>query len=95
MAIATLVVVLGLCIAAITALSMQLRCIDAAREAARLAGRGDERLAVEIARRIAPPGAQIQLRRDGEFLVASVTTHSKILPHLEIAADAVAAAEPQ
>ncbi len=41
MAIATLVLVLVLCLAGVTAVSMQVRCIDAAREAARLAARGD------------------------------------------------------
>ena len=41
-AIAALVVVLVLCAGGLTALSMQVRCIDAAREAARLAARGDD-----------------------------------------------------
>ncbi|MXO37614.1 hypothetical protein C6W93_12280 [Mycobacterium kansasii] len=95
LAIATLVVVLVLCMAGLTAVSMQLRCIDAAREAARLAARGDQRSAVDVARRIAPPAAQIELRRDGEFLVASVVARSKLLPTLDIAANAVAAAEPR
>ena len=35
--------VLVLCLAGLTAVSMQVRCVDAAREAARLAARGDER----------------------------------------------------
>ncbi|BBX75869.1 pilus assembly protein [Mycobacterium shinjukuense] len=95
LAIATLVVVLVLCLAGITAVSMQVRCIDAAREAARLAARGDQRRAVDIARRIAPPAAQIQLRQDGEFLVATVVAHSRLLPTLAISARAVSAAEPR
>ena len=44
--VAVLVVVLTLCLAGIAAMSMQVRCIDAAREAARLAARGDERSAI-------------------------------------------------
>jgi hypothetical protein len=92
--IATLVVVLVLCLAGVTAVSMQVRCVDAAREAARLAARGDERSAVDVARRLAPTGAQVQLRRDGDFLVATVVAHSKLLPTLDIAARAVSAAEP-
>ncbi|MCV7079597.1 TadE family type IV pilus minor pilin [Mycobacterium szulgai] len=95
MAIATLVVVLVLCLAGITAVSMQVRCIDAAREAARLAARGDERVAVEVARRIAPPAARVQLHRDGQFLVASVIAHSNLLPGLDIGADAISVAEPR
>lgn len=93
MAIAALVVVLVLCLAAITAVSMQVRCVDAAREAARLAARGDPG-AVEVARSIAPPGARVAVRRDGDLLVATVVAHSKLLPHLDIAARAVSATEP-
>jgi len=87
-------VVLVLCLAGVTAVSMQVRCVDAAREAARLAARGDERTAIDVARRIAPDGARVQVRRDGDFLVATVVSHSKLLPSLDIAAKAVSAAEP-
>ncbi|OBH49120.1 pilus biosynthesis protein TadE [Mycobacterium sp. E2479] len=85
---------LVLCLAGVTAVSMQVRCIDAAREAARLAARGDQRSAVAAARRLAPGGARVDLRRDGDFLVASVVAHSKLLPTIDIAARAVSAAEP-
>jgi hypothetical protein len=85
--------VLVLCLAGVTAVSMQVRCVDAAREAARLAARGDERSAVDAARRIAPIGARVQVHRDGDFLVATVIAHSKLLPALDIAARAVSAAE--
>ncbi|ORV57749.1 pilus biosynthesis protein TadE [Mycobacterium europaeum] len=85
---------LVLCLAGVTALSMQVRCVDAAREAARLAARGDERSALGAARRIAPAGARVELRRDGEFLVATVVARSRLLPALDIAAKAVSAAEP-
>ncbi len=85
--------VLVLCLAGVTAVSMQVRCVDAAREAARLAARGDDRSAVDAARRIAPGGASVQVRRDGEFVVATVVAHSNLLPTLDIAAKAVSAAE--
>jgi predicted ABC-type ATPase len=88
-------VVLVLCLAGVTAVSMQVRCVDAAREAARLAARGDERSALDAARRIAPAGARVQVRRDGEFLEATVVAHSTLLPSLDIAARAVSAAEPR
>ena len=84
---------LVLCLAGITAVSMQVRCIDAAREAARLAARGDERSAVTTARGIAPGGARLQLHRDGEFVVATVTVRSNLLPTLGISATGVAALE--
>jgi hypothetical protein len=94
-----LVVVLVLCLAGVTAISMQVRCVDAARdaarEAARLAARGDERSAQDAARRIAPTGALVQVHRDGDFFVAIVVVHSKLLPRLDIAAKAVSAAEPK
>ncbi len=86
--------VLVLCLAGVTAVSMQVRCVDAAREAARLAARGDEVSALDAARRVAPVGARVQVRRDGEFLVATVVARSKLLPALHIEARAVSAAEP-
>ncbi|TAM69694.1 MAG: pilus biosynthesis protein TadE [Mycobacterium sp.] len=85
---------LVLCLAGVSAVSMQVRCIDAAREAARLAARGDERSGVAAAVRLAPAGARVDLHRDGEFLVATVVAHSKLLPAMDIVAKAVAAAEP-
>jgi hypothetical protein len=87
-------VVLVLCLAGVTAVSMQVRCVDAAREAARLAARGDERSAINAARRIAPGGALVQVHRDGDFLVVTIVAHSNLLPALDIAAKAVSAAEP-
>lgn len=95
LAIVALVAVLALCLAGVTAVSMQVRCIDAAREAARLAARGDERSAVEVSREIAPVGAALGLRRDGGFVVATVTARSNLLPALVIAADGIAALEPE
>jgi hypothetical protein len=74
--------------------SMQVRCIDAAREAARLAARGADGSASVAAQRIAPEGAAVQLRRDGELVVATVTARSPLLPGITIAAEAIAAAEP-
>jgi hypothetical protein len=59
-----------------------------------LAARGDERSAVATARGIAPGGALVQLRRDGDFVVATVTARSNLLPALGITASGVSAAEP-
>jgi len=87
-------VVLILCVSGLTAVSMQVRCVDAAREAARLAARGDDDSASGAARGIAPDGAAVQLRRDGKLVVATVTARSPLLPGITIAAEAVAAAEP-
>lgn len=87
-------VVVVLCLAGVTAVSTQVRCIDAAREAARLAARGDTGSAETAARGVAPRGASVDLRRDGGFVVARVGGRSPLLPGILIAAEAVAAVEP-
>lgn len=83
-----------LCLAGLTAVSMQVRCIDAAREAARLAARGDERSAISAARGVAPAGAAVEMRRNGDYIVATVTARSNLLLALRITATAAAAIEP-
>ncbi len=83
-----------LCVAGLTAMSMQVRCIDAAREAARLAARGDDTAAARTGRDIAPVDAGLDIRRDGGLVVATVTARSILLPGIDIRASAVAAVEP-
>lgn len=82
-----------LCVAGLSAISMQVRCVDAAREAARLAARGDDRGATEMARRIAPDGAAVQFQRDGSVVVARVSARAT-LPGLTVSSQAAAALEP-
>jgi hypothetical protein len=84
--------VLVVCVSSLAAVSMHIRCVDAAREAARLAARGDDGSAA--AQAIAPEGAAVQLRRDGEHIVATVTARSSLLPGVAISGQAVAAVEP-
>ena len=93
-ALAALVSVLVLCLAGISAVSAQVRCIDAAREAARLAARGDAQAVTVVVRRIAPAGASVRLHSEGDLVVARVTVRPVLLPGLAIAAEAVSAAEP-
>lgn len=83
-----------MCVAGLTAMSMQVRCIDAAREAARLAARGDDGRAMDAAGGIAPVDAVVEMHRDGETVVATVSVRSILLPGVKIYADAVAAIEP-
>lgn len=92
-AILTLVAILVVCVAGLTAVSMQVRCVDAAREAARLSARGDDRGADLAARAVAPEGAVLHLHRDGAYVFATVTSRSVLLPGVSIGAEAVAAAE--
>ncbi|MGV0744208.1 TadE family type IV pilus minor pilin [Mycolicibacterium sp. XJ870] len=90
---AALVVVLVLCAGGLSAVSAQVRCVDAAREAARLAARGDAGSATEVARRIAPRAAVVEIRRDGALVVARVSVPAA-LPGLTVSAEAAAAPEP-
>ena len=86
-------VVVVLCAAGLMAVVIHIRCVAAAREAARLAARGDGS-GIAAARAVAPAGAAVELRRDGDFIIARVTGRSPILPGVAIAAEAVSAAEP-
>ncbi|MFI9505797.1 TadE family type IV pilus minor pilin [Nocardia sp. NPDC052566] len=93
-ALTSIVIVVALCLGALLAASTQVRCVDAAREAARLAARGDQPNAIPAARRIAPPGADIVLREEGDRLIATVSAHTYLLPLLTLHAEAVAVREP-
>ncbi|MFB7721006.1 TadE family type IV pilus minor pilin [Nocardia sp. NPDC056100] len=92
-ALAALVTVLVLCIAALLAVSAQVRCVDAAREAARLTARGEAAKAVPAGQRVAPPHASITVRSEGDLVVAVVTVRAPLLP-LTLRAEAVAVREP-
>ena len=83
-----------MCAAGVTAVVLQIRCVDAAREAARLAARGDGPAGAASARSLAPPGTALEVRRDGGYVVARVSVRAPLLPGLVIAGEAIAAAEP-
>ncbi|WP_242656983.1 TadE family type IV pilus minor pilin [Mycobacterium lehmannii] len=89
---AALVAVLVVCLGGLTAVSMHIRCVDAAREAARLAARGHD--SATTARDLAPEGASIATRSDGQFVTATVRARSPILPGFAVEARATAAVEP-
>ncbi|MGV0815408.1 TadE family type IV pilus minor pilin [Mycolicibacterium boenickei] len=89
---ASLVAVLALCVGGLGAVGMQIRCIDAAREAARLAARGEDDAAA-VARRIAPSGAVVHIGQDRGLVVARVSA-AAVLPGLTVSAEAAAAMEP-
>lgn len=88
--------VLALCLGTVSAAIDQLRCTDAAREAARLTARGDHPGAETAARHIAPHGATIHITTTGEEIHVSVraTPLSGLLPGLHLQADAYALTEP-
>jgi hypothetical protein len=72
-ALPVLAVVLAGCLAVMSAVSMQLRCEDAAGLAARAAARGDPVALVAAAATAAVPGAVLQLTQQGDVLRATVT----------------------
>ncbi|GGK60613.1 hypothetical protein GCM10011591_36150 [Nocardia camponoti] len=76
------------------AASTQVRCVDAAREAARLTARGDNARAVSAAKGVAPPGAMIEVGVVGDSARATVTATTALLPGLRLRATASAVLEP-
>lgn len=96
LALCSLVVVLALVLAAVSAVAAQLRCIDAAREAARLTARGERDRAEDIARRIAPRGAVVAITIHGDEITARVSADpvAGLLPGVDVSAEAAAIVEP-
>lgn len=81
----------------------QVRMVDAAREAARAAARGDDdAAAIGRGREVAPPGSTVTLTRSGSDVRAVATGRVRgpgglfdFLPGVELRAEAVALAEEQ
>lgn len=93
LAIAAIVAVVVLCVGALVTVTAHIRCVDAAREGARLSALGDPD-AVVAARRVAPRDAEVVVTRDGEWVTVRVEASSP-LPGVEVAAEAVAVVEPE
>jgi hypothetical protein len=94
-----LALVLSLALWAVSAAAAQVRCSDAAREAARAAARGDSDASVrQLALRAGPPGSSVTVRRVGrdvEVTIASSVQWAGGGPvSVSVAATAVAALEP-
>jgi hypothetical protein len=96
LALCSLVIVLALVLAAVSAVAAQLRCIDGAREAARLTARGEQSRGEELARRIAPRGAVVTVTVRGDEITARVSANpvAGLLPGIEVDAEAAAVLEP-
>ena len=77
-AIPAVVVLLGGLIAVVAAVAAQLRCVDAAREGARAAARGDPQSAVvAIARQAAPAGASVTVSTSGDSVTVTVRASTR------------------
>jgi Flp pilus assembly protein TadG len=96
LALCSLVTVLALMLAAVSAVAVQLRCVDAAREAARLTARGEQDRAEQLARRIAPRSATVAVTIHGDEILARVSANpvAGLLPGIDVGAEAAAVMEP-
>ncbi len=93
-AVASLITVLVLSVGAVVGVTAHVRCVDAAREAARLSARGDDARASRAVEQVGPPGATSSVSRDGDTVTVQVRAPVALLPGLTVSATAVAAAEP-
>jgi hypothetical protein len=95
-ALVAFVIVLSSALYGMTAATDQVRCVDAAREAARLTARGEEEQGRAAATRIAPPGADITIEIDGQHIEVDVhaTPIGGLLPGVRLHAEAFAVREP-
>jgi Flp pilus assembly protein TadG len=96
-ALPVLVLLVAVALATVNLAAQRVRVMDAAREAARAAARGDPTAAVRYGR-LADPNATITVARSGQTVRAEAkrTVHllGGWLPSLTIVEAAVAAAEP-
>jgi len=94
-----LLLVLAGAVAAVTVVGAQLRCVDAAREGARAAARGEEIAAVTaLVSRAAPDGATTAVDVGSEqvrvTVVADVAALGPVPLRIRVSAQAVAVREP-
>jgi len=95
-ALGAFVIVLAIALGAVAAVTDQLRCTDAAREAARLAARGDSERARVAAERLAPGGAQVTIAVRGDTVEVHVRAEPAggLLPGIRVHGEAFAVTEP-
>ena len=91
-AVCALVVVMALAAAGLTAVIEQMRCTDAAREAARLTARGERQRGEEAVGQIAP-GASVSFRAEGDAVRVVVTKRGPL--GVPLSAEAFAVLEPR
>lgn len=94
LALCSLAVFLAVAVGSVAAVAAHVRCIDAARELARLAARGETELGHTVAGRLAPSGARTSLTREGDLVVADVSAELLHPLPLRLGGRAVAALEP-
>ena len=99
-ALPALVVLVAAGMTAVSVLTAQLRCVDAAREAARAAARGEDAAIVRsLAERSGPDGSDVQVTSGGQEVEVTVSAEADsvggLLPAVRVQANAVALREPE
>ena len=99
MVLPALVVVVCVAVSAIAVATAQLRCVDAAREAARAAARGEGASVVRTFAAQAAPGSarvSVSLVGDRAQVTVTATLHplGRLLPEISVRARAVGVREP-
>jgi Flp pilus assembly protein TadG len=98
-ALPVLVLVTVAAMSAVSVLLAHLRCVDAAREGARAAARGESAAVVRsVAARAGPTAATVAVTTAGEEVTVTVSARTagvRLLPGLEVRASAVALREPE
>jgi Flp pilus assembly protein TadG len=91
------VAVVVMVLAGLASVLAQLQCTDAAREAARLVARGETQQARQIAARIAPSGAKIDIAVTADTVSVTIRADpvGGILPGVSLHAAAFAVREPE
>jgi len=96
-ALPALLLVLALAVGVISTVGAQLRLVDAARQAARLAARGEPAdVVAEVGERAGPRGTTVTIRRDGSRLTVTTRATTRplgLLPGIGLQAKAVAESE--
>jgi len=95
-----LVLLVAAGMAAVSVVLSQLQCVDAAREAARAAARGEPVGSVRLlAERAGPRGASVDIAASGEQVRVTVSARAGpvggLLPTFQVTATAVAVREPE
>lgn len=95
-ALCAVIAVLALGIAALATVSGYVRCSDAAREAARLVARGERDRAGQAVSRLAPSGAQLSVRVDGDEVSVEVSARpiGGLIAEWRLKGEAFAVLEP-
>ena len=98
-ALPALLVVLALAVGILVSVGAELRCVDAARAAARVAARGDDDAAARrSAAEVAPRGGNVQVEHRGTQVQVRVSDDLRpfpLFPPIHVSARAVADIEPR